>query len=539
MSEFSVLLVSNASKDIYQDNNVSLFTNTLPRALSLTGNWHVALQTLSFDNNLSNLPHIIEDNPQPQLLLYVEGQNKTERLVRIHLSRKYFTPSSFQAYLQRTIPTACSTNLIASLTNEKQLMLQLKRCRLLILDVFCSWLQISTVNHRRLVVEGASYVEFAANQQDLVILCEATQLEGADIPKVIKLQLKEMRPVLSGKGFHQDLAVIPYTTTTSEDTLYHYEVHRKEFYSLALQDLQSLTLQLCDENNKQLNLPFGQPTFVKLNFRNMYGSSTFQVRVTSTDTSQIYPQNNAASFCVQLPHELSLPGNDWEVALSTLNYPTRIDPNTYLTNSAFWCKLDFHSVLVQWQPLILTFETDNITNATTLVNAINLKVQNSLGPNVFKASLNPRGNLSLDVGRVMTIHFSPLFAAVVGAGTELKLVNNVYERRFDKPAKSFLPELVQIERCLPHNMVLYCDIISPVIMGGKYCNVLKVVQVPTKDVQTINSTYVSNHLDFVDVAYDRVQSMNFQLQTIEGATVKFLDTHEASHVNLVFRKKEK
>ena len=539
MSEFSVILVSNASTDIYADNTPTLFTNSMPRALTLKGDWQVALQAISFDNNMNNVPLAGRTVSTAQFVLVVKGQNKIERQVPIKLMRTYYTPSIMQSLLQRTIPAMFSLNCVPTLTANNNLSIILQHCKLLIQETICEWMKIKSATRKTIILTDTSYIEFDATNQELSILSETVNFDGEDIPAFVKLQLKEMRPTLSGIGFHQDLAIVPYKTPTREDSYYYHEVKRKEFYSLTSNELQCLSVKLCGEDNRQLNLGFGQPTLVKLNFRNMYGSTSFQVRITSKDSNNIFPHNNASNFYVQLPHELLLPGNDWEVALSSFHYPTRIDPKPLLGGNKFWLKLIDPNILVQYQPPAFTFENDDITDGLSLINAINLKVRNQLADdNIFKVSITTRGNLLVEVGRVLTLQFSPLFSTVIGAGAELKDGCDFYEYKFEK-ARTLFPGLVKLERCLPHNMLLYCDIISPVIMSGKYCNILKVMQLQSVDPKTKVSSYVCNHLDFVDVASDRVQSIHFHLQTIAEETVGFLDVQEPSYVTVVFRKKER
>lgn len=273
----------------------------------------------------------------------------------------------------------------------------------------------------------------------------------------------------------------------------------------------------------------------------MYSSSSFQVRISSNDSDNICRENNASSFFVQLPHELLLPGNDWEVALSALHYPSRIDPKPILCQkNNFWMHVITNkSHLVQHRPITLTFEPDEITNGETMANSINLKMGRDRAEGILKASIAQTGNLMLEAGKDLTINLSPLFSLVVGGGTALKEGHNYYEIFCKEGTKTFFPGLVKLERCLPQNMVLFCDIISPVIMGGKYSKILKVIQVAAKDDKTKYTTYESNHLEFVDVASDRVQSMNFQLSTISGDPITFLDAKSPSLVTIMFRKKEK
>ncbi len=529
MNDFSVILVSNASSDIYQENSLTEFTNLLPRRLTLTGRWQVALQSITFDNNLSNLPRVCRNNSTAHFVLYLTGANNVERTVVINLPYTFYTPASLQKVLASATPVFARNHFFSSLTEEKNLVINLKECTLVIPKELCSWLKIDTSNTNVVTIDGLPYFYFKATAADLQLICETSKFAGEDIPQFMKLQLKEMQQTLDGKGFNQDLCFLPYKLPKGDGSLYHHEVKRKEFFNLSSDKLQDLTLCLTDEKNKKLRLPIGQATFAKLNFKNMYGSSTFHVKVASNDTSNIYPENSPSDFSVQLPHELILPGNSWEVALSSFHYPSQIDLKSVLTRDEFWIKISVKSTLIQHRPFTVSFELDNISSEETLVNSINTQVEQKIA-GLLKASISTGGNLILEAGRALTLQFSPLCALVLGVG--------VRELKFVKAGKHFSPGSIKMERCIPHNVLLFCDIISPIIMGGKYCKILKVVQLPHAQTETIYSTYVCNHLDFLDLANDRVQVIQFHLETISGKRIKFVDNQYPSYVSLSFRKKE-
>ena len=56
MSEFHIILTSNASRAVHHENTPAHFTNILPRPLALPNGWHVSLQSMTFDANICNLP---------------------------------------------------------------------------------------------------------------------------------------------------------------------------------------------------------------------------------------------------------------------------------------------------------------------------------------------------------------------------------------------------------------------------------------------------------------------------------------------------
>jgi hypothetical protein len=285
-------------------------------------------------------------------------------------------------------------------------------------------------------------------------------------------------------------------------------------------------------------LPSRQPTFVKLSFKNMNSSSSFQVRLSSSDSLDIFPQNTAANFRVLLPRELSLLGNQWEVALSTIHYPSNIDPSPFLSPQDFWIRLEFASELVQWKPSLITFEPAEVVSGEAICKAITDKVHRLYGEDVLMANMMVGGRMQYEAGRLINLQLSPLFAMVAA---ELDVVPPKSSHAFTllRKQKVNLPSVVNLSRCLPQNLLIYSDVISPVISGGKYCNVLKLIPIPLGKRANNYTTYVSRHLDYADVASDRVQSMQFNVRAATGEDVVFTDQPALCYVTLVFRRKIK
>lgn len=538
MSDFSVLVVSNASTDVHPENSTANFTNILPHSLSLRGNWQVALQTISFHNTLSNLPAATLINVDNHMLV-VPGTSRQDTMLKIKFLKRFYTPASVRAFLKTVTPPVYSKYFDANINEQGRLAISLKGCSLFVQELFCFWLELSAVDRPRHNFNGVFYTEFDARTINLELISESDRYGEEVVPSFVKIQLREMKATLAGGGFHQDLAVIPYEQPQgAANQLFFYEAAKKEYFKISEDTLQCLSLKLCGDNNQQLVIPSRQPTFVKLNFKNMHSSGSFQVRLCSNDSLDLFPQNTSSNFRVQLPRELSLDGNNWEVALSSLHYPSEIDPISFLPPQHFWIKVLFNSDLAQWQPLTISFETVRNVSGESLARAIAEKVSAKFGPNVLRVSMTPGGRMQFEaLNRQINIHLSPLFALVVGE-IVVSPPATFYDLAVPKSSKLLLPGVVNVSICLPQNLLVYCDVISPVISGGKYCNVLKLIPVPLGKKNNNYTTYVSRHLDYADVATDRVQTLHFVTSAATGEEVTFSDKTALSYVTIIFRRKK-
>ena len=55
MDSSTIELVSNASGNLFPDNNLSSFTNFLPEQLNLEGQWEVAISAISYPSMYQNI----------------------------------------------------------------------------------------------------------------------------------------------------------------------------------------------------------------------------------------------------------------------------------------------------------------------------------------------------------------------------------------------------------------------------------------------------------------------------------------------------
>ena len=80
-------------------------------------------------------------------------------------------------------------------------------------------------------------------------------------------------------------------------------------------------------------------------------------------------------------------------------------------------------------------------------------------------------------------------------------------------------------------MMVYCDIIKPIPVGGVYRKVQKIVPMETSQQNYINHYF--KHKEFHDLEITEIDSIHIQLATHDGEEVEFANTQDLI-VNLEF-----
>jgi hypothetical protein len=531
---FYVLLASNGSTDLFPDNSLSKFKNQLPRTLdfSLEG-WKVGLQALALNINLSSTPHALKNLAAP--FLYWETLYKQPVTLFTFSSLHYTSMGALAWHLRKQITTADIKDVVVKSDND-QLTISVKSEAWVGVDIeVCKWLTFK--------VDESELHPFNGRQYYLLHQKEITTVDTKFFnppPHYIKVHLNEMQSHLSGSSYHQTLAIIPFNRNVKKrgqfnlSNLYH-EVLRKEYFAFNCNSLQTLSILLTDENNKQLNLLPAQPTFIKLKIVKMDYMS-FMLRIKSNSCYDIYPDNINSNFRTILPNPIELPRGLWEVALTSIQIPTAIKladvvPKGGLWLSVKWDSNDFRT--------IVTLPEDSIENGATLLYALDVGIEKYVGHDKLKitALKNKTALFTLREEEGMEIQLSNFLAYALGAPpssnghTTMILNNEIKTGKFTSP--------ISVKRLIPHSILLYCDIIRPIIIGSTYAKVLKLIPITRITAKNDYEIYESQHLDFTTIENNSLSTMQFQLRHTNGVLLSFGNNKSEVLINLVFRKKRK
>lgn len=146
-------------------------------------------------------------------------------------------------------------------------------------------------------------------------------------PHLVKVRLDQAAPCVSSAQYNDNnILVTPYVRSATKNFGTHFtETKSRQKFKLTSDVLSKLSLTLTNENGEQLPLARGQPTFVRLLLSKM-PTESFPLRVASTDSSDLFPNNTPAAFKVSLRHTINVDRGEWRVALISITIPRHLSP---------------------------------------------------------------------------------------------------------------------------------------------------------------------------------------------------------------------
>ena len=525
---FYVLLASNSSPQLYNNNTLARFKNELPTDVNFTlEGWQVGLQSLAVNMDRSNVPYKLINNVNSMLYWQNMDIDVQPHSVFKFTNQHYESAAMFVNDVRKQmLESPISYNFVIQTARQK-ISFQLNSTVCLALHVdLCTWLRIEPPSEPLLYEwNGQQYNLF----KGVNIAAKRSRFFNPP-PKYIQVRLNEMKPNLSGSGYHHTLAYVPYKES-SDVGMYH-EVVRKEYFALDATNLSTLSVDLRDENGELLNLLPGQPTFIKLKFTKMNYVS-FMLRLKSDSCADIYPGNTNTDFYSVLPNPIDL-NNTWETALTSVQFPRTFIPWTTIEKGALW--LAVKTPDKEWIQIALP--ENAIRDGSRLLTFINLELKNKLGSREILRMKITRGKAIFTSSEPISVKFSNLLGYVLGATLhvegEYKPINLTAERK-----TIGLMQSIDCTRLRPHSFLIYCDIVRPSIIGNTYAKVLKLVPVPKEDKQQYFTFYECQHLDWVTLESNKLSLIQIQLRHTSGELIQFEMGGGNVLINLVFRQKKR
>lgn len=223
----------------------------------------------------------------------------------------------------------------------------------------------------------------------------------------------------------------------------------------------------------------------------------FYMTLMSNSSMDIYPDNKTSSFIVHLPKRLRLNG-EWAVAVAEFHFPFTLlnvneDSNTIYEKNNVFVEDDHADDEINPSynvTKIFSIDPGNYDSMDDVVAKINEKfLEEADGEieNLTKFEIDP-------ITKHLKIHRSE-YSDVV---TEKKIKNKKFQRFIVADSVilekrlalqcGFIPEenifkykqspnVVSLNLGIPHEIMIYCDIIQPQYIGHTYSQVLKIVNV--------------------------------------------------------------
>lgn len=386
---------------------------------------------------------------------------------------------------------------------------------------------------------GSGYYHFFRCETKYDIHLDLTELLSLNHPKLIKVKCKNIRDQIFNNSHEKDLIVFcPQIDKSNDRSYFFHEFETRTYCTLENTILDQITFDIHNEFNEPLHLDVGIPTILKLDIIAMEKyKKAFNIRVASM-------QDNRSNFTVKLPQNLHFNEN-WQVCLSSINLPNTF--NTFNTDEDLIITFYYQKHLLlrgggrgSYRPtLFLELVLKNkIYTKTELLAAINMffkknPEQIDIGELVeytppgqketkLKLIQNHYGNLKIplplvemfgdvertkhvidDDGRMDFTHVHPISG----------------ETRYEEPIFYEFINPFNINYFKPNYIMLYADIIKPVVVSGIYMNVMKIF--PTSP---LNIPYVIQEFKNVDYLslnnYD-ISEISIQLRNHAGDLISF------------------
>lgn len=338
------------------------------------------------------------------------------------------------------------------------------------------------------------------------------------LPEIIKVQCDIIEPQIINSSFSQDLLVLS-TDVQYTNNYYFHDIERISYFPLLFNDINEIKVRLVDENDKLLQLVKGQATIIKLRFRkNKKMTQNFYVRVTSKPNN-IYPDNKAYNFSVQLPSTKVL-NDDWKVSLNSINIPNKF--TTFLRKDEQLRSFIYKTGVNPAIPLIL--KSDVSYTPSSLVSEINSFL--SLH-NIGDANIDSLGRLVITVKESCVLAIGLDAVKVLGYQTGLIPPGSNY--MFIKPLpdntdKIIFESPINVNYFRPNYFIVYSNIVQPSIIGNIYSPILKIV--PILDAHESFKLHDFKVREFYNIPNSEINEIKIELRTHDGEFVNFLsDQH--------------
>jgi hypothetical protein len=178
------------------------------------------------------------------------------------------------------------------------------------------------------------------------------------------------------------------------------------------------------------------------------------------------------------------------------------------------------------------FRQDQFASNAKLVEAVAAEIS-ALDNNV-EMSLLAGGKVRIQCGAAggREISFPKTLAYLLGAAPHPShdAASRITIRMRARRSKT-LEMMADYRRFMPHNVLVYCDILAPTMVGDHHSKLLKIVHIPRHKLQDLyahNVTFDSKHLDEKRIAVREIGQISFQLRTMEGHLLPFWDEKNKS-----------
>ena len=348
-----------------------------------------------------------------------------------------------------------------------------------------------------------------------------------------RVQLQEIE-TRSNTIFNRTLAII--SIGMQDENVLYFESTQREYFPFQSGTLSKLKIMIEDMNGEYLMTNVGQPTWVKLSLRKKMFDSHL-LRFSPLDSKYLFPKNKNENFWTQLGHTLALTDGNWEMALTSIHYPLSFEKEKLMSDNELILVFEWPLKNIQRK---IELDSREFTHSERIINYLNRIFNRAMKkPYFLHFACTETNNLVVTSNQKVTLSFSFSLAHILGGNMNCEVMDtNLRKIILNGQSPIQFQDTIRTDRLVPNSMLLYCNIISPSIVGSTYAKVLKLIPIFNDEKVQNNSIvcYESQNLDFVTLSTNTLSSINFELRTSSGHLVPFKNDSGVI-INILLRRK--
>lgn len=553
-SKQNIVLISNGISDTHI-NTRSHFQNDLPPESLENKRWELGVDSFHLDNRFSYIP--IEVIDLPHAIVFVrEGErdrslNITEEDY-IHNSRQFYDLLLRNFFISEGTTGASGASIDFSMQGDIAKFIQLPDApihRIFMHRNIIDWLNIWSWVRKPHTTRNFKKIPFIEISNPFYI--SNTNGFAKQWPTSINISIDEIQPKINGHSYNKIVKTIPYQTDYKYQPTISHRFEEGEYFELSEASTKSFKVKLINEEGNLLRLVSGQPSVLVLNLREKM-EKTFVITVNSKDDLVEFPANNNTSFRATLPHPISL-NDSWEVALSSVRFSNHINYSAHIGEDFVMSLVDIVDVE---NPITYNIPFIYLRDAYTPEEIIEL-MDDRINDVLIEKGSNIRSHLRYQPKtRSITLELLaynnqgilvPQQWAGVGLSNSLSEFFGNESRDVSANAELAFTTTYRGEKIgigimrdstlIPQTLLVYTNLTKPIIVGGAYGPIIKVVPIktPKENARPQDVTlFESKTLTYITAANIEVYTVDIDIRDIGGKPVEFHKDSTTS-VNFIFR----
>ena len=357
-------------------------------------------------------------------------------------------------------------------------------------------------------------------------------------PKTIKIVCSEIEPQIYNNNLAQNILVYTPDFRRLEDYTTQ-EIECVDYMPLLNTSLTKLSFKLVDEKNRYIQLLPGVPTWLKLVIRSVpMFRKAFNTIVTS-ETSNLFEKNTQNAFKTRLPRPMSLE-NKWWVCLSSISHPsifsTFLPPESgrEIDQMKMERSIAFQEIIgneINTEMKYLEFKTEYAYDVEEIIADINRFLNDN---HIGKCSYNK--TLSIQFSRPGNMYIGETLSHVLGneikfVETKLRDANVSMIAAVPGKMNYTFPGKLNISYMHPKYIMIYANIIKPVLVAGEYRKLLHIAPIHQTDLDYVTTYF--RHKQYCELENSVLDAIEIIIASHDGRRIYFGSQQDVV-VNLEF-----